>query len=50
MDIYKCPKMKIQKKFTQKYSLLYNKLKILLKEKKTKKGTHSIKKTQTLFE
>ncbi len=35
MDKNKCPKTKIQKKFTQKYSLLYNKLKYLLKEKST---------------
>jgi hypothetical protein len=43
MDKNKCPKTKIQKNFTQKYSLLYNKLKYLLKEK-TKKGTPSVKK------
>jgi hypothetical protein len=41
MDIYKCPKTKIQKKFTQKYSLLYNKLNFLLKEKLTKMGVRS---------
>jgi hypothetical protein len=32
MDKNKCPKTKIQKNFPQKYSLLYNKLKYLLKE------------------
>jgi hypothetical protein len=48
MDIYKCPKTKIQKNFTQKYSLLYNKLKYLLKEKQ-KKGTPSIKKIFTFI-
>ena len=31
MDKNKCPKTKIQKNFPQKYSLLYNKLKLLLK-------------------
>ncbi len=32
LDKNKCPKTKIQKNFPQKYSLLYNKLKYLLKE------------------
>jgi hypothetical protein len=43
MDKNKCPKTKIQKNFTQKYSLLYNKLKYLLKEKKSKPSIKRIK-------
>ena len=35
MDKNKCPKTKIQKNFPQKYSLLYNKLKYLLKDEDT---------------
>ena len=35
MDIYKCPKSKIQKNFPNKnFNILYNKLKKVLKEKK----------------
>jgi hypothetical protein len=38
MDIYKCPKLKTQKNFPQKISIiLYNKLKFLLKETKYNK-------------
>jgi hypothetical protein len=35
LDKNKCPKTKIQKNFTQKYSLLYNKLKYILKGEAT---------------